>query len=286
MFAPRLEIDNSRLGLEFNIVVGDSWTDRLLYWNMRTHFPKWRDTGFVDLRIPASFLDNEPAIKSVGQFLKNRNHITGNGGGSPYAVVRSSSIPRDKLKSFSAKLKEHHSWSVFRVEQFTSEEACIPPREILANSSYLMTDTFIGRSSNVWSETSFQEDEIRISPPAPDHLRYASTALLSPYEGAWAVDLDIERKIDYSRFSNLTQRWRLPRRLRMTASFVNTYDIEGRHGHTAIPRVARGGLLTLYANSRSKFPIIHRQTTTRFSFVPSFKEEIGIRLKETKFKQK
>ena len=255
MFAPRLELDRSPLGVAFNIVAGDTYEDRLLYWNARSHFPKWQDSGSVDLRVPTAFLENASAIELIGNFLKVRNRIMGNQGGTPLAMVRSSSISEDKLKAFAAELKKYHTWASFRVEKFESADTCVPAPEKLAHSSFLASDSSLFRASSVWNETPFQDNEIKISPPAPDHLRYSSTALLSPHEGQWAVDLDIDRQLNYSQHSNVRQKWRLPRRLRMTSSFVAWYELQSP-GQLMVPRVSAPGLLTLYANTGSKFPTI------------------------------
>src|SRR5208282_3151779 len=36
MAAPRLDINSRRWGKEFNIIVGDTFTDRVVYWNARS----------------------------------------------------------------------------------------------------------------------------------------------------------------------------------------------------------------------------------------------------------
>ena len=177
-------------------------------------------------------------------------------GGTPVATVRSSSISEEKLEAFATELKKYHTWASFRVEKFESADSCVPAPDKLVHSSFLTSDSSLFRATSVWNETIFQENEIKITPPAPDHLRYSSTALLSPHEGAWAVDLDIDRQVDFSKYSNVRQKWRLPRRLRMTSSFVAWYELQSP-GQLMVPRVSPPGLLTLYANSGSKFPTIN-----------------------------
>jgi hypothetical protein len=98
--------------------------------------------------------------------------------------------------------------------------------------------------------------EIRLTSPEPEHLRHVPPSLLSPASGAWAVDLDIERSVDHSPYSNVRHRWRLPRRLRVTGAFLQHYQITKPLGEIVGPRVSDGGLLTLFTATNGALPKI------------------------------
>jgi hypothetical protein len=253
MCAPRLEIAQSPWVEGFNIIVGDSFADRLTFWNARLHFPKWRDSAFVDLRIPARMLDDHAFISGIGEFLKRFNRV--GDGGQTRAILRSSSVSPDLLERLAIELRAIHKWSIFEVGTFAAVDDCVPTPEQLDHSHFLQKDR-APRSLSVWRETPYQEAEVRISPPTPDHLRADYPALQYPSRGAWIVDIQLERHNNHSNYQR-SQHWILPRRLRMTSAFAINYELEGSYGRTAIPRVSREGWLTLYANSALTLPVIN-----------------------------
>jgi hypothetical protein len=271
MSTSRLEFNNSRWGDAFNIVVGDSFGDRLIYWNARAHFRKWRDASFVDLRVPYASLDDAALVSCIGEFLQARNTVSPGSSGPPQAVIGSLTVSVERLTQFAETLRAASRGLMYSVQMATSEDDCIPTTEELEHSDFTMADSYHPRASSLWSETTFQDRDIRITPPAPDHLRFAPAALQNPYHGTWAVDLQIEREVNYSQLHNVQQKWNLPRRLRMTAAFVKGYEIQSSFGQFMIPRVSKGGLLTLFANSGSKFPIV-RQPEDELAFRTAFLE--------------
>jgi hypothetical protein len=265
MAAPRLEINNSQWGEGFNIIVGDSFTDRIVYWNARSHLPKWLDSSVVDIRIPTAVLDDPILIGSIGHFLKHRNRVTIGSGGTPRVVIRSSTVSVPRLQALAEVLKTAHTWAIIEVRPFATVDDCVPSEEQLTHSHFAMTEGFLPRASMLWSETLFQQEEVRISPPSPEHLRFAPAAMQSPHVGAWAVDLDIDRETSHSQYDNVMHRWLLPRRLRMTPAFVRGYEMENAGRGFVMPRVSAEGFLTVYATNGSKFPTV-RQPDDEMAF--------------------
>jgi hypothetical protein len=256
MSAPRFEIEQSTWSEGFNIVVGDSFVDRVVYWNARSLFPKWRDGSWVDLRIPEALIDDPDFLVNLGLFLSRQNRVS-QGSGPPIVFIRSCSVPNDRLQTFADAIR---GFQVPRIQRFESADACAPISEQLSQMRFASVESPLQQASNVWSETSFEADEIRINPQSPEHLRFAPISLQSPYEGTWAVDLQIERQINYSRYQGERQSWTLPRRLRMTSSFAKDYEIQGPRGQFMKARVSKGGFLTLFTNSGSRLPSVHQPT--------------------------
>jgi len=256
MSVPRLEISDSNWSQGFNIVVGDSFAERIIYWNGRSHFPKWRDASCVDLRIPSALLNDADFLLNLGQFLTRRNSVS-QVSGPPHVIIRSSTVPNDQLEKLANVVR---GLQIVRIQRFNSVDACVPTTEQLKHSTFVGMEGPFRKASSLWSETPFEGNEIRISPPAPEHMRFVPISLQSPYQGTWAVDLQIEREVNYSQLYDVQESWNLPRRLRLTSSFVNGYEIQSSRGQFMRPRVSAGGFLTLFANSGSKFPVVHQPT--------------------------
>lgn len=248
MITPRLDINNRHLSNTFNIVVGDTFIDRLVYWNARSLYPKWRDHGYVDLRIPRAYLSDSRILEALGEFIRTKNQVTEHSNSTPYATVRSSSVPIDELNALVTALKGNSSWIVFNTKTFSTTNECLPSDEELDNAGYVVAENFMARTAAQWSEVFADGDQLIINPPAPEPLKYCPAHFQSASEGAWAVDVDIERKLDYSQVINVKQKWQLPRRLRITRALISGYQIAGNSSAFVMPRVSNGGLLTVYAN--------------------------------------
>lgn len=248
MVTPRLDINNHRWGNTFNIVVGDTFTDRVVYWNTRSLYPKWRDRGYVDLRIPRAYLSDANILDALSKFIRARNQVTGHSNSTPYATVRSSSVPLDELNSLVTALKGNSSWVVFNTETFSTIDECIPSAEELERADYVVAENFMARAAAQWSETPADSEQLVVNPPAPKPLKYCPAHFQSANEGAWAIDVEIDRKLDYSLVSNVQQKWQLPRRLRITRALISGHQIAGNSSAFVMPRVSNGGLLTVYAN--------------------------------------
>ena len=254
MSAPRLELTTIR-SEAFNLVVGDTPKDRILYWNTRSRFPKWRDGQFVDFRLSKDALDDPVLLAALAKFLQARNRVSADSGSSnPRVTIRSCSLTKEQLETLAETLASGKSWISYSVERVSSPDACAPTVEELRRAYYVTSEEMLGRAIGKWEESTTGEQSLELAAPAPGHLRYCPPFLISPHNGCWAVDISIERHVDYSPFDNVTQRWRLPRRLRITPAFLKGYEVPGRA--IVMPRVAREGTLTAYAAVGLRLPTI------------------------------
>jgi hypothetical protein len=103
-----------------------------------------------------------------------------------------------------------------------------------------------------WHEFSFSEDVFGPPNIVPRHVREAPQPS-GVKRGLWALDVDIERTVDYSRFDNVQHHWRLPRRLRMTGAFARGYTL-GNNGPFCMPRVSARGFVTLFSDADGGLP--------------------------------
>ena len=263
--APRLSLQTMRGG-EFNLVVGDSVADRLFYWNARHLFPMWRDGDMVDARIPEAALDDQALVEALAQFLNRRNRVTDHSSNSqPRIGIRSASVGLDRLEALSSALRgKTKGWHYITVGSIKSAADCLPKERELEGARLVMSgQTFLRRTSD-WQESRAEGDELQFTPPAPGHFRYCPPTLISPHNGCWAVDVEIERQVNNSLYSNVRQTWRFPKRLRIIRPFRMGFEL-GTGSHV-MPRVNRDGLLTVYSDSGPKSPPIHLPSDERAIF--------------------
>ena len=252
--APRLEINEHVWRSSFNIVVGDTVDDRLLYWNARAHQAPWLDGSDVDLCVPRAKFDDEAFVTALRSYI-NRRNLNNTQNGPHRATLRSVSLNDVELARLSEKLGTRESFVSYNHAHVPSVNACIPTEEALGRR-ILVVGLHGFRAPNLWNETYATGPELHVNPPNPEHLRHMATSHLSPRLGAWAVDLDIERSVSHQPGIPPGQRWRLPRRLRMAERFCDDLVFDRRFGLTIPARATFDGLLTLYSVTDSQWPAI------------------------------
>lgn len=253
--APRFSVEDRRWGRSFNLVVGDAPEDRIMYWNARSFVPAWRDGGVVDLCVsPRSFQD-PIFVQAIAEFLARRNSVNeGNNSGPPQVTLRSISLTEDELAPCMEALKAAVKWQGFECAQIASLDVCAPEAEALARAGLATGRSLL--QPGLWREGYGTAPSLRLNAAQPDHLKALPRELLTPESGAWAVDLDIERSLDHSPYDNISHRWRLPRRIRVTDAFCRSYQLIQPHGRHVSPRVCNGGLLTTFTNNEGALPLI------------------------------
>ena len=262
--SPRLDLRTNKWSDSFNVVIGDTVSDRIAYWNSRALMSPWRDGSDVDLYLPTSALDNPEISEALQNYLHKRNSVNGDtGNGSPRITFRSVSIDEDVLETFSKRLNSSAKWIVSCSERLSSVTDCIPDETLLKNASFTTGEAGVWATRKLWAETYSGSSKLRLTAETPEHLRHAPTALLNGRSGAWAVDLDIDRSINHSPYSNVRHRWRFPRRLRVTRAFVGNYELKDSSSRYTAPRVSNGGMLTLFANADSILPTIYLEEDSR-----------------------
>lgn len=256
LLTPRFDLQSRHWDESFNIVVGDAVVDRVIYWNARGLMSPWRDGTNVDLCIPRARFDDPAFIGALRGFLNRRNHVNGSSGNGPCrATLRSASLSAEELAPLAEQMRDGQCWIIFDSEHVASVSECVPEASSLENP-FLTVGQHGLRSPNPWSESFSDGNEIRLTAPEPEHVRYVPTSLVNPSSGVWAVDIDIERTVDHSPYSNVKHRWRLPRRLRVTSAFCQHYQPLGDFCEFVGPRVSARGLLTLFTAGGATLPKI------------------------------
>ena len=248
--APRVELDYGHRLDKLQLVVGDSPLDRIMFWNARHRFERWRDGVIATLRVSQSDIANPAIVAVLADFLKNRNPISNQQTGGRLVSIRSTSLDGSAWAELTEKLRGERGW--VRFEEFSNQAAedILPKPEAFEGA---MFDTpSMGKLMAGWHEFSWDGDLAVLPQEVPKHLDgVVGEPTLSA--GAWSLDLRLDRKVHYSPYSNVTHSWLLSRRLRMAA----TFKIRGKpksewdSGPDPLRRVSSGGFLATFSSADS-----------------------------------
>lgn len=257
---PRPDIRQFRWSESFNLVIGDTVADRMLYWNSRSFYAVWRDGSPVDLRVPYTMLADQDFRAALLAYLRGIPSVSSdNGGGGMYVTLRSASLSASELEAVQAQLMQPKQWIGWRTEVVASPDGYVPDKIEDVGWEYGISQVS-GLSTGRWNPQFVTAGRWHLTAEAPEHLRHAPVTFQSESEGLWAVDLDVERGADNSPYDNVRDRWRWPRRLRVTGSFLRGYRLSNPHSPGLVPRVSRHGLLTLFTGGGSTLPTINEPT--------------------------
>ena len=247
VFAPKLDIRTRRWSGSFNLVVGDTFVDRIIFWNARLLIPAWLDTDLCCARITVEQLKEPEFLNIVGELIKRHNYVNGGTGGQPQLTIRSASLSTEQLQEARALLLTTKPWSVFGVETVASLDDIVPSSDAIqeARESNGLGGGLIPRPD--W--TGFIWSAPTVRPPAivPDHLTDAPARQIFT-EGFWCTDFIFQYDGLGPRFV-AENRWELPRRWRMAGAFRTKMISEPRHVLVPPARRSRGGNLAVFVSS-------------------------------------
>jgi hypothetical protein len=246
LYAPRLEIWDHRWSSSFNLVIGESFEDRLLFWNARLLIPAWLDSDLCCFRLTLDQLKDEDLVKLLAQLLNSRNHVNSGSGGQSQLQVRSASHSADQLAEVLSMLRSAKVWSASGPAEVVSGGHVNPCQDSLRHARE-EAQAMDGRlRGGEWHRFRWKPPTAR--PPAvePEHLNDAPPGQ-SFTLGLWALDLRFEYERDKPRFTQ-DNVWMLPKRWRMAGAFETKFLTRG-FGQSLPPicRTSRHGNLVVFA---------------------------------------
>jgi len=246
ILAPKLDIQHGRWTSSFNLVVGDSFEDRIIFWNGRLFIPGWLDTDLCCARVTLADLRDGVFLATLGELIKRRNHVNGGSGGQSQLTIRSVSQTVAELEEARGLLSSTKPWSVITTEVVPSVDALVPSGHALkaARESNQFSGSLIPQPG--WKTFSWSPPSARPLAAVPDHLADAPSRQTFT-QGYWAEDFALEHDGPPPRLVQ-ENRWELPRRWRMAGSF----PVKLIGGHTdLLPRArrSRGGYLGVYVSA-------------------------------------
>ncbi|WP_338801899.1 hypothetical protein V9L13_06390 [Pseudomonas sp. RSB 5.4] len=246
LYATRLEIRDYRWSDAFNLVIGDSFEDRLMFWNARLLIPAWLDNDLCCFRMTLDQLKDEDMLNLLVQLLNTRNHVNGGGGGQSQLRIRSASHTIDELNEVLERLRAAKAWSAHGPAAVIVGGHVIPSEDSLKRAREVAEFSDGFRSGE---RHAFRWKSPVAYPPAkePEHLRDAPTGQVFTL-GLWALDLSFEYERDKPRLAQ-DNVWMLPKRWRMAGAFVTKFITKGFAQNNPSPmcRTSRNGNLTLFA---------------------------------------
>ncbi len=245
LFAPKLDF-RTRWSGAFNLVVGDSFFDRVLFWNARLLIPAWLDNDVCCFRVEMENLRDPAFLAMLGDLLKRRNHVNGGNGGQSQITISSTSLTAADLEEARQLVISTRPWSGVTARAVASVDEIVPEARDLEHAResnrfgsgmFQMPD---------WTRQSWTPPVIKPLPIGPDHLADVPPRQ-SFAEGFWATDFDIENEAAPPRFSN-HNRWLLPRRWRMARAFSIKYAGGRQNVLPPLQRRSRNGHLATFVH--------------------------------------
>lgn len=247
LFAPKLNIRFGRWSESFNLVVGDTFADRILFWNARLLIPEWLDTDLCCLRVGFDQIKEPEFLTVLGDLLKHRNHVNGGSGGQPQIAIRSASLSTDQLAEAQQLVVSTKPWSAITTELVSNLNGIVPSGDAL----------HLAREGNRFGGGLFPRPDwagFMWSPPVahppatvPDHLSDAPVRQTFT-AGDWCSDFIFTYDGPCSRLGD-ENRWVLPRRWRMAGAFKATLVGNPQHAAPPSTRRTRDGNLAILVNA-------------------------------------
>lgn len=243
-FAPKLNIRSQRWSTAFNLVVGNSLEDRIIFWNARSLIPDWLDNDLNCLRVEHEQFDDEKFLAVLGEFLKRNNHVNAGSGGQSQLIIRSASLTEKELSSVQEKIESTKPWSFVRSEKVSSLDELVPTKDELTHAR---EGHRRGAGFNTGPNTErFSWMPPTLKPPiAPPHILEDAPPRQRFVQGCWATDCEL--KLHGAEF-NERNRWHLPKRWRMARIPQFNRADSTFNQIFPVPRSNRLGQLTFYTN--------------------------------------
>ncbi|NKB55964.1 MAG: hypothetical protein GKS00_06480 [Alphaproteobacteria bacterium] len=249
---PRIEI-RERFNNTFSLIIGDCFADRVLFWNQRNFVPPHLGRDFTTLIVSPSRLEDAKFFSALVAFLKARCGIFRANSSTPWIALNSTSLKAEELIALRDSFNHTDTWNTYRLDGPTSLDGAVPNTKALSEVGGLVTGKMFDRSTE-WKEFSVKDTSIRPPVARPVHIQELQGASRAGV-GAWALDLDIARQNNLTRFANIQHMWRFPRRLRMHGAFRGTYDGPANSMPRSM-RSSREGLLVLFHGIGENMPTI------------------------------
>ncbi|MFZ6758613.1 hypothetical protein ACO0K9_15525 [Undibacterium sp. Ji50W] len=238
-----LELNDPRWSGSFNLVIGDSFEDRMLFWNARHFIPTWLDGSLCCLRVTRMDLEDAEFVQLLALLINTHNHIKA-GGGQEQLCIRSASHDESTLLNVLSRLKAAHLLIPASVEVVLGGHAI--PSDSALRLARIAVHAFFGDANDPEGKE-FHWDPPTATPPKelPVHLKDAPPNQVFTL-GHWAVDLDFEHDLENSRYGkgNL---WMLSKRWRLASAFRPHFDSRGFHLDLfSTTRTSRYGALAVF----------------------------------------
>jgi hypothetical protein len=248
LFAPKLDLGRSRLNWSgtFNLVIGETFSDRILFWNARHLIPSWLDNQLCAFRVGLDQLRDHEFLTALGALLKHRNYVNAGSGGQSQLTIRSTSLSDAELAEARELILSTKPWGAIAVEKIASLHELVPSDNELKDAREVnrLAGELLPRPD--WSRFTWTAPEARPPATPPDHLSDAPIRQAF-IEGYWCNDFVFQFEGPGPRFG--PNYWALPRRWRMARAFKVTRVAEPQFSIPPLARRSRHGYLTVFVSA-------------------------------------
>jgi hypothetical protein len=245
LYAPSLHIQDNRWSGAFNLIVGETFEDRLLFWNSRLLLSARSDDDSCCLRVTRDQLEEKSVVTLLIQLMDIRNRYNAGYLRQPRLKVWSASHNKEELTDLVNMLSGANVNCENCAVESVSHGHVIPDENSLR-------DALIRAQAGTARLDSGEHYDFRWTPPnarlperKPGHLQDAPLNL-SFGAGLWAHDLRFEFERDGGRAPK-TNTWMLPKRWRMAGAFRPTFVTRVFSGNRTPLRTSKQGDLTVFA---------------------------------------
>ena len=222
---PTIETHRTLKGL--NIIFGKSCIDRINFWNFRN----LTQNGNINnkqsvLIINPTLLEENNFIETLGEYLDLNNCRRQNHGRND-VILSSLILDEVELKGIACEIKEKTRKSV-HVAKHCDFSAMPTKDEIEKNHHHYKQENT--------SEFKLVEKINKLEAKTPSYFTYIPKQFHATNQGQLAVDLEIERHNSFSKYTNIIDKWMLPRRISVTQCFTNNLSkVSKNHLLTVVP---------------------------------------------------
>ena len=242
LFTPYLQTNFSGDDHSLSLIVGDSVSDRLMFWNGRHRYGEQIYREITSLRVETAKCQSKEFLSALKTLIERRGRTHQ---GHHHVILRSSSLSQNYLGEIAATLRGKDGWLAVEIAPPQTHASCIP--------EFRDEEKFIGfvyghhPAPRISATSNFQTNELKIPLATPWHINEARPPA-SIRTGRWMIDRSIERLVNHSKYSNVTHEWVLPRRLRLQSAFKLTRHDAPMDIHSNFIRTTRFGYPSVSAN--------------------------------------
>ena len=268
LYAPKIEVQLGEWSTNFNLVVGETVQDRILFWNARLLIPGWLGNELCCFRVTMDQLHNPTFAAALSDLLKHRNHVNSGAGGLYQTMIRSTSHDKDELEEARQILRTFRIGGFERTACVANVHALVPAASVLARAREPLR--FGAGYSNQADRMDFEWDGDGGCPPVtePDHLVDVPPNQTFG-EGYWASDFGFGLPGAGSRLAEFNQ-WKLPKRWRLAGAFNVERAGTVRHQLPPVQRRSRYGQLCVFLQRPeliTKITVPTPEAALRYAFV-------------------
>jgi hypothetical protein len=217
-FSPRLQFHDSHWHRSFNLVLGETFNDRILFWNARLLAPAWLDNDLGALRVTMEALKDKRFLDVVANLLRHRNHF--GTGGQANVTIRSTSASAEMLEEAAELLRSTKPWGGISIELLSGLESIVPNKENLSYATeHSHADAPFYRMPE-WTHFNWTAPIARPPTKLPEHLADAPSQQTFA-QGFWCVDFSLEFDTEDIRYGDNV--WTLPARWRIARAFEHKH---------------------------------------------------------------